>query len=661
MSANTIVVLGDSTSMTVGAEQAMYPFRLATQPVWAPNSKIVNCSIPGFTSTDACAFFFRNLKTFDKLAGVIIYLGNCDTLANELKKGRYSRWQDRIARAVRMGKAPQRQHLKNRLLHYEWNSAFDQYIEAPVAPSDFEHNISKIAAYCESRDVPVVLVRPEAHVFFPAGAGKGNFAFYHYLDLDDRADRRIVIPDARFAASMKLYENEEYAAAAAAYNEVLLESGPLSANLEFKALAAHNFAICQAKLGEFTEAKLLLELIAKERAARKEIVLYNLAMLARQMGDEALFRERLDEAYEGDESMYRIRAPYKQAVDRIAERFKRVHVITLADFIADSDFVDHCHPLPQAQRRLSDQIISSGAFASLANGNHPLEIENHLFNPEYAEGNETEFHVYFRSFSALSREEIERNVERLQTSAKTDGWEKAFAETPEDIRNALDYALSHPAFSNYRHVLRLGPAYPSDVGRFPEFFVIRALLPFLKDAQAMPDLQDVLGTDGFPLRQSNDLIGILPEGARDWVAQEVQRLDDDEMTDWCDSILARVAQDLQSHLAKGNQVHHRIKSTIFWYFREVLRFGAHSRVSMRYERVLLEAMAEALAVAAYFDAKTDKKRRADIESLISALAKVVGIHEKYCVAFAPDQNAISLLADYDGELKSALLRLGAVP
>ena len=54
---------------------------------------------------------------------------------------------------------------------------------------------------------------------------------------------------------------------------------------------------------------------------------------------------------------------------------------------------------------------------------------------------------------------------------------------------------------------------------------------------------------------------------------------------------------LIQHLINGNQIYNRTKATIFWYVRETLRFGSHSRYSMRYDRLTLEYIAEGLALA----------------------------------------------------------------
>lgn len=82
--ANTILILGDSTSMTIGLERQMHPFHSAAKAVWPEGTQFVNCSLPGFTSADAAAFFFWWKSRLPNVRAVVIYLGNCDTTAIEI-------------------------------------------------------------------------------------------------------------------------------------------------------------------------------------------------------------------------------------------------------------------------------------------------------------------------------------------------------------------------------------------------------------------------------------------------------------------------------------------------------------------------------------------------------------------------------------------------
>ena len=101
------------------------------------------------------------------------------------------------------------------------------------------------------------------------------------------------------------------------------------------------------------------------------------------------------------------------------------------------------------------------------------------------------------------------------------------------------------------------------------------------------------------------------------------------------------------------------KSTIFWYVREALRFGAHSRVSMLYDRLLIEFVAEGLAVAGVIDYELKKKKSVEIESLVKLLHEIVRLHEKFCSHYLQSQDDSKIIKDYNAGLSHILKKLKA--
>ena len=100
-----------------------------------------------------------------------------------------------------------------------------------------------------------------------------------------------------------------------------------------------------------------------------------------------------------------------------------------------------------------------------------------------------------------------------------------------------------------------------------------------------------------------------------------------------------------------------MKTTIAWYFRETLRFGSHSRISMRYERVPLEWMAEALAVASLLDKGLVAGRGEEIRGLIGVLEETVQVHERFSRRFTEGDHSAGLLGNTTGQLLAIADRL----
>ena len=654
MSKKSIVILGDSTSMSIGAEKKSYPFILSEMNVWSSGTRIVNCSMPGFTSADACAFFFNNLKSFEDLQSVIIYLGNCDTMSSEVYKGKYTYYyQKKLQIQGYFGSEGAKTKLNNRLLHFEWNASYNQKIEKPVSIDDFEFNLTRVIKYCAAKNIKVLLVRPLAHKHFPAGSGKGNFVFYHYYDVDTQSADLMLIEDERFIDAVRLYEKGDYLLASDKYKEILLKSAQLSNHLEYQTLIVNNYAVCKAKLGEFDEANCLLELLLKERGIRKEIILYNLALIAKVNNDNSGYDNFLEQAYETDESMYRIREPYKKAIDKLSSQYPEVEIIDQSILFNDNDFVDHCHLLPNGQKLFAQKVYDKIINDDL-NGGEKLRIVNKLFNPEYYSGNNAFFDDYFKSFSLLSETEISSHIDKIfdgvDISITSDAIVKLLEKLPDDIKYAFEYYQRHPCFFRIFDILKLKPTYSSDVGRFPEFFIDRFMIPFLNEIETNDNLSNRFSKETNILRSSEDFLRILPKKSKQWISKSLPELEDEYLKGWVEVIIGNVKSALKAHLEKGNQINNRLKSTIFWYFRETLRFGSHSRVSMRYERITLEYIAEALAVACVIDFNFGDKRKLDLEKLINLLEATVRIHEKYCTVFKPDESDNEIFKVYDKEL-----------
>jgi hypothetical protein len=655
MDYKNVLLLGDSTSMSIGLEREMYSFRLADAKIWPEGSKVFNCSLPGFTSADAAAFFYRHNELWsNRLGAVIIYLGNCDSATSEITKGRYSLFSQLLNKINELfRKKPKKTKLKNKLLRFEWSNSWNSSIEKPELASDFKFNIKRIIKTCSSKKIPVIVLRPKANRYFLPGLGKGNFLFYRFLNVNEQISDAIRIIDVRFKEATTQYENGNIKMASEIYQEILLNDSSNPMSREYALMVVNNYATAQAELGNSSEAKFLLNLLLKEKGVRKEIIFYNLAQINKNNGDIEEYSKFMALSYEADDSMYRIRSPYIKVLDELAKEHPEVVVIDMDNIIPDSDYLDHCHPLPSGQKKLSDRIVKQLKVLGFK-GNSSASIKNILYNPELAKGNNLEFHDYFKTASALSETEIAKAIEvireQVKSTQKIDGSGLSISGVPQSILDSIDYYLRHPCFSILSDLLKSPPQYPCDVGRFPEYFLIRHLIPYLRKHEDNQELRKRFSNSTKLLRSSNDFLSILPEKILKSVDLKLPLMDEVYATNQLNNILCKTRTLLLKHLQQKNQVFGRVKTLIFWYFRETLRFGAHSRFSMLYDRVLLESLAEGLAVAGVIDNEFNLKKENEIKQLIKFIEIVTQAHEKYCSQFSLEYDSRNLLNSYDHEL-----------
>lgn len=329
MNSKKILLLGDSTSMSIGVERKNYSFQLADSNIWPGNTEIINCSLPGFTSADIAAFFFKNKDLWIKsLAAVVIYIGNCDATSSEVKKGRFGYLKEARNTAIQViGITPKKSRLKNRLLHYEWNNNWDSEIEMPESPIDFKFNIERIAKYCNYKKIPLVLVRPKANRFFLPGIGKGNFVFYRFFNVQDKISNLLRITDYRFKVALEKHEQGDIDAAIKGYKEILLNRPSTHMSDEYYQILVNNYAVAKAEIGNTDESIYLLNLLLKEKSVRREILLFNLAHIYKYCQDELAYSDLIDQSYESDQSLYRVRRPYLEVLDKISKKYPDIKVV----------------------------------------------------------------------------------------------------------------------------------------------------------------------------------------------------------------------------------------------------------------------------------------------------------------------------------------------
>ena len=652
-----ILLLSDSTSTTLGVEREIHHMQLADRNIWPPNTKILNCSIPGMTAADAATYYAMASKKYGKsIVSVFIYLGNCDTIAMEFSKGNFTKTKylkHKLSDRLFGGKSKAK--LRNRLLYNEWNNQVDLTIEKAEDPIHFKNNIEYITQSCKQKSIPVILVKSQANKNFIPGLAKGNFLFYKYLGLEDKFSATMQHEDERFKAALSLHEKKDFAQASIEYKNILDNPAKEKFNAEYALVLLNNYAVAKAELNEFEEAKVLLNLYIEEKSARKEIAYYNLAQIAKRENQVKVYRELLQRSFETDHYLYRIRKPYQDALEEIAQQNKAIHFVKLESLLSSEHYLDHCHPLPHGQKILADSFEQKYSLIGLK-GNDKATIVNDLYNPELANGNFSPFKDYFKSISTLSKDEINKQFIALFKLANKDVHTLENAQISSSIVSAYKYYFKHPLFVTEDDLKSIETFYPSDIGRFPEFMFFRYLVPYLKEIEETApalfesfnhETQLVNTSESFQqLLAQQKILGlqVLTTG-KPFTKEKIKR------------ILEKLETNLLSHLEEGNQIFNRTKATIFWYVRETLRFGSHSRYSMRYNRVLIEYMSEALIICQYFNQKENFDLDQKILQLKKALLSTVKIHEEYCRKFNLQEVDTTLMVAYDTQLKRIINQL----
>ena len=658
----SILILSDSTSSTVGLERKIHHMVIADTEIWPKDTTILNFSIPGTTSADALAYLrLLKSKTKKSLKAIFIYLGNCDTISTENPKGYYS-YFDHIKYLIKrnLNYGFRKKRIKNKILFYQWNKKVDLTIEQPEAPENFEKNLSKICRLAKKFGIEIVMLKSEANKFFIPGLGKGNFIFYKFLGINDKISESIDFPDERLKKALFFHENQKYKKTLELYKDIL--DNPFEENFgsELNLMILNNYAVAKAEFGYLDEAKHLLRIYLDERFARKEIGYYNLAQIEKKIGNQSKYEDLIFRSYENDKFLYRIRKPYQNVLDSISKKFNNIIYLDMKSVISHTDYLDHCHPLPEGQKKLAK--LFKEAYKKIGiTGNEKATIINDLYNPELANGNQSPFNCYFKSISDLDGGKISELFKKyfnLVEKKLVADYDLKINNIPKDIHNAYEYYLKHPLFTNFEDIKEIQQFESSDVGRFPENFIYRFIIPILKEIEIHhPQLFAKFNKSQVLVHSSDSFKRILKEqtGVNFDLLKKVRSKHFG--LDRIKRIIAKIKTLILDDLNKGNQIHTRIKSTMYWYFRESLRFGSHSRNSMLYNRVIYEYICEALIISFFYNKENKYGLDKDLTELYNRVLSIISTHEFYCQKFKIYDNTEKLLADYNSEINNLIKKI----
>jgi len=650
---NIILVLGDSTSTSLGMNKQTHHMILAERNIWPRSTKIINCSLPGMTAADGLALY-RNLpiKTKKSIKVVFLYFGNCDSISMEYPKGKYTLLKHISYRLLNKFKPRKKKKLKNKLLYFEWNKHIDLNRERPEKPLNFKFNLIKIISLAKTYNSKIILIRNKANASFLPGIAKGNFLFYKYINVDDKISNEIKIEDKRFKEALFYQEKKKFKEAIIIYKRILEEPFHNKLGKSYPLMVLNNYAVCLYEMGEYDEAKYLLKLLIKEKNSRQEIAYYNLSIIEKKLSNLENSEKYLQKSLLLDSYMYRIRLPYQEVIDDIIKKTHDIYSIDLNDKDFDDQFLDHCHLLPEGQIILADKAQSIYNAIGLK-GNYKSKTENHLYNPDIANGIHAKFYEYFNVKSEVDPKVINEQFKRYFENSKgrdLEIYELNQLNIKEEIQNSFKYFMNHPIFTFFSDFNTI-EFIQSDIGRFPETFHFRFLAFYIKHIeQNFNSLIDSYNIDNVLIHSSASFEKIYLELCGDSTLPPliVKSFSKERVS----RIISKIEKSLHEHLTNGTNPYNRIKSIIFWYVRESIRFGSNSRHSMFYNRVQLENIAEALLLADFFNQKHQYGLDQSLSKLKTQLLKCVLVHKKYSKLINLKVSQVNELRQYKNELSN---------
>ena len=586
MTLNNILILGDSTSMTIGYHKITFPYILSKKKIWSKNSKIINSSIHGFSSADALKFIKNN--TYSNLDAVILNLGICDSISNENPKKKY------INNFINKLLKKKNKNI-NKISNDNWNDKFDNQIGNSETLGDFKYNIDKIISYCLKKNYKLILLIPDSNFYFHPGLAKGNFQFYKYINLSDSLPLEFQFDSKDLKQAFRYFEEKNFTKSKDLFLKILKNNHKNENNTEFYHMLSNNYAISSALSGDFNESINTLLYLSEEVNIRKEIIYYNLSQIYLLKNDNTLYEKYLLLSYNFDKNTYRIKNSFRSYLLSIKSS-NDIFKIDIKDII-NKNYYDHCHMDKIGHISLADKISNLLTDDSTVLKHHAL-IKNHLFNPSYSNGNDSNFNDFFNLTSNVDTNSLFDEIKKIHMSFDEVNNIKFTFDNKinENILSSINSFSKHPIFVDLSLLSNFTNLKNFYFGKFPEFFLIQlvgSLFISLNKYHCFDKLD--INSDLFlsDLNRREIFHSLNLDTSFDENSLNINHINFIEILPL---IIKKIKKSLFSFCSYPTIFHNRRKHTMLWFLRESIRFGTHSRISMFFDFISLQNIYESIII-----------------------------------------------------------------
>lgn len=630
-----MIILGDSTSVSYGRNEANYVDVMAKTACWPQGLTFINYSFPGATSFDMYEAFKNHiLSAYEEIFGIIIYLGNCDAVSSPLIFEQSFLQKTFTRNKVGFSEREAVALSQNRFNPLIWNDNYDPKIEKKISPTQYGSNLENIIKICRKNKIKVYLVNPIANEEFPPGLGKGNCSFYHYIGLNDEISSRFQIGDERFINAYLKKERENFSEAIVLYEKILDELPKNISSREYPLVVANNVAACLAEDGKLEEAKKLFLVLLNERDVRKEIVLYNISVVERRLGSAVEAQKYKKLSYDCDYSLYRIKTPFRDQIDLIAAKHCDVKIVDIQRFREKFKFNDHCHLDDKGHQFLADDLIERFGFSEKL-GVNTASVKNQPLNPKSCKSDFRDFYTFNSAFTTPPDFNFNALMSELGENLE---FENAVGYSfDEKIIKTLEEYKSNPLSHTKSLLLNLSPGHQYFWGKFPEFAIALRIYQLSVSYRKLAD--DLLASypalfEHLNLDRQKKFLAPLINSHEYLLDEKFNKL---MPAGDIPKIIPKITEQFEQLRTQQWIPQNRIKLTLMWYVRESLRFGGQSRNDSLFDLSSLEKLSDSMFVLMLSMFVKEGTVNESVGLLATRLEKLVLIYKKYSEILINDE------------------------
>ena len=609
---NKIIILGDSTSMSVGYNNENYSFLIANENIWPKNTTIINPSLHGFGSADSYKF----LKDTNKkdLSLVILNIGICDSISTEIPKKKY---KHNITRFFNF--FPKKKYLINKIPNFEWSNQYNFQLNKSEDIKDINFNINKIINYCFKYKIRICLIIPNSNSYFLPGLAKGNFMFYKYINNHEIVSNILNFEYPNLKQAYVFSEKKQYKESKDQFFKILNDKTKLNYSQEFFSMLANNYAVMCFYNGDIDESLATLEYLLLEKYVRKEIIFYNIAYIYKSKGDNKRFSEYLFKSNEFDNNNFRISSEIRKLL--ISQKYNFDNYFDVKD-VKNNIYFDHCHLDLNGNKNISNFIINKYGRKT----GHKANLINHLYNPEFVSNN-SNFNSYFNLNSKYSITEIKNSMNNIKTSHNSINTLTSKSNlVHEQINLSLKNFSKHPLFISLDNFDLLNDIYVHYFGKFPELYLFnysQAIYDFFNSYNYFDSIDindEIFINKNQRLKIFNNLN--LPFNPN----YNINNISNSNFNH-LNPIINKIKSLLIDNLSEDKLYYNRFKSTMFWFLRESLRYGTQSRFTMVFDFPSLQDAYESTIIAQAINTHYKLNFFNEINDLKSIIEKIYYIHK----------------------------------
>ena len=560
-----ILIVGDSTSSSLGGLSENWLNKMKSESRWNEKIRFIDTCAPGITAGNAVVIVMKHLISLRlSVFMIILSVGNCDRIDRPYISNKISFKKLFIILIKFLLKITKRKKMNwVKLDLVKWDSSLPN--QSKQKSKNFLKSIKFIKFIALFFRIKLIVIIPRSNLYFPPSSAKNNSLFYRIIDHDINLESFSigVLPDLEEAKLISIQGDSQV-------THINLENMLLLVGTYEKQqiiCAINNLAVKKYYQGQTQAAIQILNQLLCDGQAPSEYIHFNLAKIYQTEGNSAKALECFKKSLDADTFSYRVNSTYKEILESILVPTNTVNIIDLYKSDYDNYFLDHCHLLPQGQKLIFN-LVCSYISNYIGKGEFLPSLQVSPSNPELYEGDLRPFDEVFgiKSKVSIDTDLFRGRAHSLDLLVNSFEGDLLKCKYPDIIESLVFYALTE-------HEIKTNSEYFNQT--------------MVKERLRIKNLTEQLGLD---------------------VPKIMKPIESPELIDkWLSQCFFNLNQEIQEFIDKEINCSYRMRTIMYWYFRESLYFGFNSSYEMLYSRNSIRRWKEVICIAIHLSQYQTKK------------------------------------------------------